>query len=229
MARPKHGTKNLRGSGRPEASSFRRPTTLESPLEAERNPCPEIGPASSSPMVARTVVVSEPECTYWSPATISIAPLKFPMFQLLSATRRTHDSTALRVSCVGCDMMSCVTHALTCTNEHDIYRWYGTRFYWLIAKRDVKETYLVETFDERRNGRPVAGQGIGGRAAKVQGHLAQVLDGRHLVEQLVLAVGQPERDFFREMQQLLEFLQLAAVGCLRRERNPLLQLWKGES
>jgi len=51
--------------------------------------------------------------THLSPATISIAPLKFPMFQHDSATRRIQDRTALRSSCVGCVMMRCVTHELT--------------------------------------------------------------------------------------------------------------------
>jgi len=51
--------------------------------------------------------------THLSPATISIAPLKFPIFQHDSATRRIQDRTALRSSCVGCVMMRCVTHELT--------------------------------------------------------------------------------------------------------------------
>lgn len=53
------------------------------------------------------------EICYLSPAIISIAPLKFPMFQHSLATLKRHDNIAFRSSCVGRVIIRCVVHALT--------------------------------------------------------------------------------------------------------------------
>ena len=73
--------------------------------------------------------------THLSPATISMAPLKFPMFQHDSATRRIQDRTALRSSCVGCVMMRCVTHELTCT------KW----LYWFTSVLSFCDFYIFQS------------------------------------------------------------------------------------
>lgn len=52
---------------------------------------------------------------YFSPAMISMVPLKFPMFQHSFATRNRQDSMALRSSWVGRVMIRCVVHELTWT------------------------------------------------------------------------------------------------------------------
>lgn len=62
------------------------------------------------------------------PAIISMAELKFPVFQQVSATRRRQDSTACRSSTVAPLVIAWVTHELTslkrsmriCTVEHTV-------------------------------------------------------------------------------------------------------------
>lgn len=51
--------------------------------------------------------------TYFKPAIISMAELKFPVFQQVSATRRRQDSTACRSSIVAPLVIAWVTHELT--------------------------------------------------------------------------------------------------------------------
>lgn len=52
-------------------------------------------------------------CTYLRPAIISMAELKFPMFQQVNATRSRQDSTACLSSVVAPLVIACVTHELT--------------------------------------------------------------------------------------------------------------------
>jgi len=51
--------------------------------------------------------------TYFRPAIISMAELKFPVFQQVRATRRRQDSTACRSSTVAPLVIAWVTHELT--------------------------------------------------------------------------------------------------------------------
>lgn len=77
--------------------------------------------------------------TYFRPAIISMAELKFPVFQQVSATRRRQDSTACRSSIVAPLVIAWVTHELT----------------WLTIKDAIKDylmcqwsyRYTIITFD----------------------------------------------------------------------------------
>ena len=61
------------------------------------------------------------------------------------------------------------------------------------------------------------------RRRQVLRDVAQVLARRHLIEQLVLALRQSQRHLLREVQQLLQILQLLRAPRQLRLR-PLLQL-----
>lgn len=60
--------------------------------------------------------------TCLSPARISMAVLKFPMFQHDMAIRRMHERMALRSSCVGWEIMIWVTQELTYSGEKKMER-----------------------------------------------------------------------------------------------------------
>ena len=84
---------------------------------------------------------------------------------------------------------------------------------------NIEKKYLIEAADERRNAivEPVV-RSAGGR--QIGGAVAQVIDGRDAVEQLVLHLAQLERNFFGERQQLLEHVQLLREGRRQRQHPP---------
>lgn len=71
--------------------------------------------------------------------------------------------------------------------------------------------YLVEAFDEGRHSVRLVSRALRpGR--QVGGAVAQVVDGRHRVEQLVLRLGELERHLLGEGQQPLEDVELVGEG-----------------
>lgn len=87
-------------------------------------------------------------------------------------------------------------------------------------------TDLIEPLDKGAYGGPRGVASLRRSAAQVQRDLPQVVDGWHLVEQLVLCVCESQRHLLGKVQQPLQLLQLGRVQHLQWHHGALHQICK---
>lgn len=127
-------------SDKSEASSFRRPTVFKfcwRPKETPASNCHDVNISSSWIQLIyneKRIAQCQGEMNdegktflcyfllhfdeiYLKPVVISMAPLKLPMFQQLSAALSRQPNAAFCSCGVGCDMIRYVTHEHTCSKQ----------------------------------------------------------------------------------------------------------------